>query len=105
MAAGTFQSASNDDYYEYVDSDDCNLDEANGNYQNNHWNEEEAIQMGSINSFAFGIGTDTIVDDVRALYDLYLFPNGRQSGYYEYDKNLFYQFYDFLKLFLFYLSS
>lgn len=30
MAAGTFQSAADEDYYEYVSSDDCNLDEANG---------------------------------------------------------------------------
>ena len=30
MAAGTFQSASNEDSYEYVNSNGCNLDEANG---------------------------------------------------------------------------
>ena len=34
MAAGTFESASNEAYYEYVSSDDCNLDEANGKYSN-----------------------------------------------------------------------
>merc|ERR1712058_49589 len=30
MAAGTFQSASNEDSYQYVNSNGCNLDEANG---------------------------------------------------------------------------